>query len=105
MAKIIAGVEFENEVIKSEVPVLVDFYATWCNPCKMMAPIVDELSEEVQGRAKVVKIDIDEANDVANQYNIKGVPTLMLFKNGEIVDQVVGAVPKNVMLDKINNIL
>lgn len=105
MAKIIAGVEFESEVIKSEIPVLVDFYASWCGPCKMIAPVVEELSNELQGKAKIVKVDIDEADDVVNQYNIRSVPTLMFFKDGKVVDQIVGAVPKNIMHDKVKNML
>lgn len=105
MAKVIAGVEFESEVIKSDIPVLVDFYASWCGPCKMIAPVVEELSTEMSGKAKIVKIDIDEADDVAAKYNIKSVPTLMFFKNGEVVDQIVGAVPKNIMHDKMQSLL
>jgi len=105
MAKIIAGIEFEKEVLKSEVPVLVDFYAEWCGPCKMIAPSIEALSQEMAGRAKIVKVDIDQANDIVAAYGIRSVPTLMLFKNGEMVDKIVGAVPKETMADKINGIL
>lgn len=105
MAKIIASVEFESEVIESELPVLVDFYASWCGPCKMIAPVVEELSNELQGKAKIVKVDIDESDDIASKYNVRSVPTLMFFKGGEVVDKIVGAVPKNIMSDKVQKML
>jgi thioredoxin 1 len=102
MAKIIAGIEFENEVLKSELPVMVDFYAEWCGPCKMIAPFLEELSEELTGKAKVVKVDIDKSNDIAATYNIRSVPTLMFFKNGEPIDRIVGMVPKETLAAKIS---
>lgn len=104
MAKIIPSIEFENEVLKSELPVLVDFYATWCGPCKMVAPFVEELSDEMKGKAKVVKVDIDQSDDIASQYNIRSVPTLMFFKDGKVVDQISGAVPKTVLQDKMTKL-
>ncbi|MDR2903135.1 MAG: thioredoxin [Clostridiales bacterium] len=105
MAKVIAGIEFENEVLKSDLPVLVDFFAEWCGPCKMIAPSLEALSQEMAGRAKVVKIDIDQANEIVSTYGIRSVPTLMFFKNGEIVDKIVGAVPKETMIAKINGMI
>jgi thioredoxin 1 len=85
---------FESEVLKSEVPVLVDFTAEWCGPCKQIAPFVDQLADEYVGRAKVAKLDIDQAPGVASKYGIRGVPTLLVFKGGAVVGQQVGAVPK-----------
>ncbi|KAI4453771.1 Thioredoxin [Holotrichia oblita] len=105
MAKIIAGVEFENEVLKSDLPVMVDFYAEWCGPCKMIAPSLEALSQEMAGKAKVVKVDIDKESDIVTTYNIRSVPTLMFFKNGEVVDKIIGAVPKEVIFDKMNLLL
>ena len=82
---------FENEVLKSDIPVLVDFWADWCVPCKMVAPILEEISEDYQGKLKVGKFNVDQGADVAAQYNVVSIPTLLLFKNGEVVDQKVGA--------------
>lgn len=82
---------FESEVLKSEQPVFVNFTATWCGPCKMMAPIVEQLAEDYKGKVKVVKLDVDEAPETASSFGIRGVPTFMLFKDGSKVDQWVGA--------------
>ena len=105
MAKIISTDEFENEVLNSSVPVIVDFYADWCMPCRMIAPSIDELSTELDGRAKVVKVNIDVSAGLASKYNVRGVPTIMFFKNGQAADTVVGAVPKEVLMDKLLSIL
>ncbi|MCL2396975.1 MAG: thioredoxin [Defluviitaleaceae bacterium] len=101
MAKIVSEMEFENEVIKSEVPVVVDFFATWCGPCKMISPILDQLSDEFANQAKIVKVDVDQAKEMAINYNVKSVPTLIVFKNGEVVDKIVGALPKSEIKSKI----
>jgi thioredoxin 1 len=85
---------FESEVLKSAIPVLIDFSATWCAPCRAIAPFVDQVATEYEGRAKVVAVDIDQSPAVARQYGIRGVPTLLVIKNGEVVAQQVGAVPK-----------
>ena len=85
---------FSDEALHSEVPVLVDFHAEWCGPCKMMAPFVDELADEMKGKLKVAKVDIDRANETAVKYGITGVPTLILFKGGKIVNQQIGALSK-----------
>lgn len=85
---------FDTEVIQSALPVLVDFTATWCAPCRAVAPIVDQLAGEYDGRVKVTKLDIDESPGVAQKFGIRGVPTLMMFKGGKMVGQQVGAVPK-----------
>lgn len=85
---------FDQDVLKSEVPVLVDFWAEWCGPCRMMTPTVDALASEYKGRVKVGKLNVDENNGTAMRYNVRGIPTLLLFKNGKVVDQRVGATGK-----------
>ncbi len=94
---------FEQEVLKSDQPVLVDFWATWCAPCRMMAPTVEGIADEYAGRAKVGKLNVDENLNVTGRYSIRGIPTLILFKNGQVAEQSVGAVAKDAivkMLDK-----
>jgi thioredoxin 1 len=94
---------FEQEVLKSDQPVLVDFWATWCAPCRMMTPTVESIASEYAGRAKVGKLNVDENLSVTGRYNIRGIPTLILFKNGEVQEQSVGATSKDViakMLDR-----
>jgi thioredoxin 1 len=85
---------FENEVLKSDVPVLVDFYADWCGPCKMMAPVVAEIAEENQGSLKVGKINVDDEGELAQQYGIVSIPTIIVFKDGKPAQTSIGAVPK-----------
>lgn len=81
---------FQEEVLKSEIPVLVDFFAEWCGPCKMMAPVIDELSDEYEGKWKIGKCNIDESPDLASEYGIQSIPTMILFKNGQAVDKMIG---------------
>lgn len=85
---------FENEVLKSDVPVLVDFWATWCGPCRQVAPIVEELSNDYEGRVKVAKLDVDDNQDIAMQFQVMSIPTFILFKGGKVAAKNMGAMPK-----------
>lgn len=96
---------FETEVLQSDVPVLVDFMATWCGPCRTIAPVIEELASEYQGRAKFAKVDIDASPAIAQRYGIRGVPTLYVFKDGEMVAQLVGAAPKPSIVSLIQRAL
>lgn len=93
---------FEQEVLQSQTPVLVDFWATWCGPCMRIAPIVEELAAENAGKLKVCKVDVDENQQAAIDYGVQSIPTLILFKGGEVAERIVGAVPKRVLQDAIN---
>jgi len=94
---------FESEVLNSNVPVLVDFWAVWCGPCRMIAPVIEELASEFEGKAKVAKLNVDENPHISMAYGIRSIPTLLIFKNGEVVDQIVGALPKNVIAEKLTS--
>jgi thioredoxin 1 len=98
----VTDANFDSEVLKSDKPVLVDFWAEWCGPCKMIAPIVEEVAKEYDGTLKVGKLDVDANPQVSMQFGIRSIPTLLIFKGGRVVEQVVGAVPKRALTEKLS---
>ncbi len=96
---------FEDEVLNSADPVLVDFWANWCGPCHIIAPVIEELAAEYEGRAKVGKLDTEVSPKTAERYGIRSRPTLLFFKDGEVVDQVIGVLPKSVLVEKLSQLL
>lgn len=97
--------DFENEVLKADGPVMVDFWAEWCGPCKALSPIVDEVANEMSGKIKVVKVNIDENPNAPTKYGVRGIPTLMVFKDGELVDTKVGGMPKSQLSAWLNGVV
>jgi thioredoxin 1 len=99
----IDGSNFQNDVLGSDEPVVVDFWAEWCGPCKMISPALEEISNEMGGKVKIAKVNVDENQELAVQYGVRSIPMLLMFKNGEIADQMVGAAPKAKLADWIKN--
>ncbi len=104
-ATAVTSANFESEVLKSDIPVLVDFWAVWCGPCRMIGPHVDAIAEEFAGKAKVFKVDTDSESELAGKYNIMSIPALLFFKNGQVADQVIGAVPKTEIANRLNKLI
>ena len=102
---VLSDANFDEEVIKAETPVIVDFWAEWCGPCRMIGPIVEEIAEEFEGKIKVGKLNVDQNQGTAAKYGIRSIPTLLLFKGGELVEQMVGVQPKNKVVECINKVL
>lgn len=102
---IVGDASFKSEVIDSSSPVLVDFWATWCSPCRAIAPALEELATQYKGKVKIAKVDVDENQQVAQQFGVRSIPTLLVFKGGKVVDQIVGGVPKTKIEDALKKVI
>ncbi|NMA85543.1 MAG: thioredoxin [Epulopiscium sp.] len=102
MALVFTDSNFEKEVLQSDMPVLVDFYADWCGPCKMLAPVIDELAKDYEGKAKIGKLNVDQNGNTASHYGVMSIPTLLVIKDGKVVDQIVGALPKQQLVQRLD---
>jgi len=96
---------FETEVTKSQQPVVVDFWAAWCGPCRSLAPVIEQVAREYAGKVKFAKVNVDQNQALAARFGIKGIPTLLFFKDGQVIDQEVGFIPRNVVVEKVNALL
>ena len=105
MAIELTDANFEDLAVKSDKPVVVDFWAEWCGPCRMVAPVVEELSKDYEGKAIVGKVDVDANNEISAKYGIRNIPTILFIKNGEVVDKQVGAAPKAALAEKLDKLL
>tara|TARA_B100000614_G_C14383013_1_gene426392 strand:- start:336 stop:653 length:318 start_codon:yes stop_codon:yes gene_type:complete len=105
MAIELTDANFEDLAVKSDKPVVVDFWAEWCGPCRMVAPVVEELSKDYEGKAVVGKVDVDANNEISAKYGIRNIPTILFLKNGEVVDKQVGAAPKAALAEKLDKLL
>jgi thioredoxin 1 len=105
MAVEITDANFDELVLKSSQPVIVDFWAEWCGPCRMIGPIIDEMSTEYNGKAVIGKVDVDSNSGISSQFNVRSIPTILFIKNGEVVDKSVGAVPKATLVAKLEALL
>jgi thioredoxin 1 len=100
-AAAVTTADFDSQVLQADVPVLVDFWAVWCGPCRRVAPEVDAVAEQMSGKAKVVKVNVDEEPDLAGRYGIQSIPALLIFKNGQVADQIVGSHPRQVIAERL----
>ncbi len=105
MALDVTDASFDNEIINSGKPAMVDFWAVWCGPCRMVGPVVEEIAGEYNGKAVVAKVDVDNNQEVAAKYGIRNIPTILYFKNGEVVDKVVGVAPKEQLIEKLEALM
>ncbi len=101
----VTDANFETEVVKSELPVLIDFWAAWCGPCRIIAPIIEELAQEYEGKIKVGKLDVDENQQTAVKFGVRSIPTVLLLQKGEVSETIIGAVPKSMFVQKIESVL
>jgi thioredoxin 1 len=105
MIEVKTAEEFKKEVLEADLPVVVDFWATWCQPCQILGPVLEELAADYDGRAKIVKVNVDEARELAQNHQVMSIPTVVFFKRGEIKDRSIGAVPKQIFAEKLDALL